>query len=311
MRFVCIIYCFFAALLVSDGVVATSADRSLAFFRPSSPLVTTKHASTKMSYIPSQIASNHGIYVRGGAVANDLPKALAGAGADYTSTAINYFSSVRVPASMITGAALSVFFSLASKSRDSEAKNRSQIETFVLIIYHMLTLTSLLLSLNTIVTSTAAAASLMFGVENPIATNAFELMKREFEFEFLMTRWSFYVSLFALLGAIATRALIEFDLLQPDRTRSAVLVISAFAGLLFHLLSFVNERIFYYNNMTEMTWDVLSMWYTRSIAGGGVCELASIGCFICSVVAGISLFFRAGKFSSSGDESKVKIVSNL
>jgi hypothetical protein len=51
------------------------------------------------------------------------------------------------------------------------------------------------------------------------------------------------------------------------------------------------------------------MWYTRSIAGGGVCELASIGCFICSVVAGISLFFRAGKFSSSGNENEVEIAN--
>jgi hypothetical protein len=65
---------------VSEGVVAISDDRSLASFRPSSPLATTKkHASTKMSHIPSQIPSNQGIYVRGGAPANGLPKALAGA----------------------------------------------------------------------------------------------------------------------------------------------------------------------------------------------------------------------------------------
>jgi lysylphosphatidylglycerol synthetase-like protein (DUF2156 family) len=227
--------------------------------------------------------------------------AASSAGADYTSTAINYFSSVRIPASMIAGSALSALFSLAGKARDSEAKNRTQRETIVLIIYHVFALASLLLSLNTIVTATAAAASLMFGVENPIASSPFELMKREFEFDFLMTRWSFYMSLFSLLGAIASRALIEFELLQADRIRSAVLVISAFAGLFFHLLSFVNERIFYYNNLTEMTWDVLSMWYRRSIAGSGVCELASIGCCLCAVAAGVSLFFRAGKFSSEGD----------
>jgi hypothetical protein len=228
----------------------------------------------------------------------------ASVGADYTSTAINYFSSVRIPASMIAGSALAALFSLTSKTKNAEAQNRSTLVTVVLLLYHLFALTSLLLSLNTIITCTAAASSLMFGCDNPIATSPYALMKREFEFEFLMTRWSFYMSLFTLLGAIASRALIEFDLLQSDRIRSAVVILSAFAGLFFHLLSFVNERIFCYQNMTEMTIDVFYMWYQKTITTHGVCELTSMTCFLISFLSAISLFFRAGQYSKPlGDDN--------
>ena len=224
---------------------------------------------------------------------------------DYTGTAINYFSSVRIPASMIAGSALAALFSLSSKIKDSEINNRSVLVTMVLLFYHLFALSSLLLSLNTIITCTAAASSLMFGCDNPIATSPYELMKREYEFEFLMTRWSFYMSLFTLLGAIACRALVEFDLLQRDRIRSALVIISAFNGLFFHLLSFVNERIYCYHNMTEMTIDVFLLWYRKTIASGGVCELTSMLCFSVSVMTAISLFFRAGKFSKPEEEDNV------
>ena len=110
------------------------------------------------------------------------------------------------------------------------------------------------------------------------------------------------MSLFTLLGAIASRALIEFDLLQKDRIRSAIVILSAFNGLFFHLLSFVNERIYCYNNMSEMTLDVFVMWYRKTIASNGVCELTSMICFAISVITAISLFFRAGKFSKPNED---------
>lgn len=229
---------------------------------------------------------------------------------DYTSTAINYFSSVRIPASMIAGSALAALFSLSAKIKNTEINNRTTLVTVVLLFYHLLALSSLLLSLNTIITCTAAASSIMFGCDNPIATSPYELMKREYEFEFLMTRWSFYMSLFTLLGAIASRALIEFDLLQKDRIRSAIVIVSAFNGLFFHLLSFVNERIYCYNNMTEMTVDVFLMWYRKTIASNGVCELTSMICFAISVITAISLFFRAGKYSKP-DEDETSKTSNV
>lgn len=225
---------------------------------------------------------------------------------DYTSTAINYFSSVRIPASMIAGSALAALFSLSSKIKNTEINNRTPLVTIVLLFYHLYALSSLLLSLNTIITCTAAASSIMFGCDNPIATSPYELMKREYEFEFLMTRWSFYMSLFTLLGAIACRALIEFDLLQQDRIRSALVIISAFSGLFFHLLSFVNERIYCYNNMTEMTIDVFLMWFRKTVASNGICELTSMACFTISVITAISLFFRAGKYSK-----RIVVDSNI
>jgi hypothetical protein len=216
---------------------------------------------------------------------------------DHSGTAINYFSSVRIPAGLIAGSALAALFSLVDKSKDNQAHTRTQLESIVLIIYHLLALMSLLTSLNVIVTSTAVVETIMFGNENPMASSAFELMTREYEFEFLMTRWSFFVSLFTFLVSVAARALLSFELLNAKRVSSAVLVLSSFGGLLFHLLAFVNARLFSFNNMAEMTWAVFSLWFHRSLTGRGPCEMASIACLVISVITAIVMFQRADDFS--------------
>lgn len=230
-----------------------------------------------------------------------LGKAAAEAvGSDFSATAINYFSSIRIPASLLAGSSLAALFSITDKAKDAEARNRTRIEAIVLIIYHLWAVSSFLLSLNVIVTATATTTAIMFGGKNPIATTAFELMKREFEFEFLMCRWSFFASLFTFLGSVAARALLQFELLHKKRLTSALLVISSFGGLFFHLLAFVNARLFCYNNYGEMTWAVFAMWFQRSIAGRGPCELASLLCSVFAVATACALFARSGKFAGAG-----------
>lgn len=221
---------------------------------------------------------------------------------DQSAAAISYFSSVRIPAGLIAGSALAALFSLVDKAKDGEISKRSQVESIVLIMYHLLSISSLLLSLNVIFTSTALVDTIMFGQQDPIATSPFELMTREYSFEFLMTRWSFFVSLFSFLGSVATRALIQFDLLHMHRLSSAILVMSSFGALYFHLLAFVNSRLFLYNNMGEMTLAVFSIWFQRSITGRGPCELASIACCVVSMGTAVALFLRSGKFSSHEEE---------
>lgn len=220
---------------------------------------------------------------------------------DHSSTAINYFTSIRIPAALIAGSALSGLFSLVNKTKNSQAKSRSQVESIVLIIYHILTLSSLLLSLNVVVSATASSTAIMFKSDNQMATSAFELMKRDYEFEFQMTRWSFNAGMFSFLGCIVARALIEFELLHSNRIGSLMFVLFSFGALFFHLLSFVNATLFCYSGMAEMTWAVFTMWLERSLSGRSPCELASTFCFICSVGSAISLFLRSGFFSRQDD----------
>lgn len=225
--------------------------------------------------------------------------AAVSAARDYSGTAISYFDSMRVPAALIAGSTLATLFSLASRTKDSQASERSQIESIVLIIYHILAVSSLLLSLNTVVTSTATSNMVLFGCPNPVATSAFALLKREYEFEFQLARWSFYIGLFSFLGTVATRALVEFELLRKRRIRSAAFLLSSFGVLFFHLLAFVNTRLYCYRDLGEMTKAVVTMWFQRSISGRSPSELASIFCFFFATGTSIALFYRSGMYSKN------------
>jgi hypothetical protein len=221
--------------------------------------------------------------------------------ADYSSTAIGYFDSMRVPAALIAGSSIAELFTQADKTKDREVNKRTQIESIVLIIYHSLALSSLLLSLNVVVVSTSTANSILFDCKNPMATSVFALIKREYLFEFQLSRLSFFVGLFSFLASVATRALLEFELLRRRRLSSALFVLSSFGALFFHLLAFVNSRLFLYSNLAEMTWGVLGMWFKRSTTGGRPSELASLCCLMGSICSSIALFRRSHLFSNTSN----------
>lgn len=224
---------------------------------------------------------------------------------DYSSAAISYFESMRVPSALIAGSALASLFTLSEKTKDQRAASRTQLESIVLIIYHVLALSSLLLSLNVVVTATASANTIMFGRQDPIATSVLALLIREYEFEFQLSRLSFFIGLFSFLGTVATRALVEFELLKEQRRVSLMFVLSSFGSLFFHLLAFVNARLLCYKSIGEMTWAVLAMWLRRSLSGRSPSELASICCMISALGSTVALFLRSGMFSRNAKTAPV------
>jgi hypothetical protein len=174
--------------------------------------------------------------------------------ADYTSAAMQFFTSVRTPAALIAGSSLGAFFIMVKTMSDPVQKRKSNVRANVLFLYRALTLTSLLLSLNVIVVTTSASNFLLIGDKiNPMATSAYELLKREVFYEYVMTRWSFYASIICFLKAVGCRALIEFDLLKKERIRPAMLVIFSVWALIAHVLHIVNDCLYTYSNFWQMT----------------------------------------------------------
>jgi len=245
--------------------------------------------------------------------------AAASALADYSGTAISYFSSIRIPAALIAGSSLAALFSLTDEIQDDKLPERSVIESVTLIAYHILALSSLLLSLNVVVTSTAAANSILLAPaaaasnSSPLlATSAYAFLRQHYEFEFLMTRWGFYTALFSFLGSVATRCLLEFQLLSRRRICSALLVVFAVSTLFFHLLAFVNSRLYCYPNMLRMTFAVLQMWYANSIRNPrSASEIASLCSFVGTIVMSVAVFARSSLFSKQQDLADNSTRSSL
>uniref|UniRef100_A0A7S1UYJ7 Uncharacterized protein n=1 Tax=Grammatophora oceanica TaxID=210454 RepID=A0A7S1UYJ7_9STRA len=222
---------------------------------------------------------------------------------DYTSTAVAFFASVRVPSALIAGSSLSSLFSLTKwTSNKEEARRANKLERYLAIIFHGFCLASLVLSLNAIVTATAAGTTLLLGSHNGMATSAYVFMKREFHYEFVTTRWSFLVSLLSFIGGITTRALLEFDLLKKERRKWAIVLSASMIGLLSHLVSFINSTLNSWPNLVAMTVEVVKLIFIKAfIPPLKPLEMVSMVCFTCAIGTAISLVGSNSIFES-GDE---------
>ena len=227
---------------------------------------------------------------------------------DYTSTAITYFTSIRVPAALIAGSSLAALFTLADQARLGKEGATSRLQGFVLLAYHIFALSALVLSLNVVVTATATSNFLLLGTANPMAASAYQFLKREVEYEFALTRVSFHIGMFSFLGCIACRALLEFDLLKRERLRPALLVIFTMSSLFFHLFSFVNQRLVCWPNLPMMAIAVFKMAIGRALASRNPAALASVATLIGAFATAISLLLQSATFKieESEDNTKVK-----
>lgn len=263
------------ALTSTTAFVVSTTTRSLQRMRP---LTTCVHIRTKGSTPP---VSRH-LWAAAAVPLRVVDQAAAASG---------FFSSIRIPAALVVGSSLAAFFTLVDRVQETKIKQQSRLENVVVLLYHVLATMALLLSLNVVVTATATANALMLGFRDPMATSAYALLEREYYFEFLVTRWSFFSSLFAFLGCVATRALIEFDLLNRRRWRSCIFVVSSISALFFHLLSFVNERLECWQNMGRMTLGVLRCYGQRAISGGMLMQSISL-LFLCTSIVSFLLVLR-------------------
>jgi hypothetical protein len=116
---------------------------------------------------------------------------------DYSSDAIRFFTEIRTPAAFCSATRWrSSFFSMSHRAKDSELQRNRAVESAVLLLYHVMSLISFLLSLDVVLSSTAASITLLMGVEHPLARSTYELLYRELNFEFLVTRFSFFISMY-------------------------------------------------------------------------------------------------------------------
>lgn len=177
---------------------------------------------------------------------------------DYSKEAIQFFTSIRIPAALIAGSSLGALFVMIDRGSRPE-REKSKRELVVLFFYYFLAMISLVLSLNVIVTATSASNTMLIGGYNQGTASPYEFLMREVHFEFILTRWSFYTALLCFLKAITCRALLEFDILHKNRVRSALLVVTSMTGFAAHVLHIVNDCLYSYPNLFEMTKGVIQV----------------------------------------------------
>uniref|UniRef100_A0A7R9ZJY5 Uncharacterized protein n=1 Tax=Craspedostauros australis TaxID=1486917 RepID=A0A7R9ZJY5_9STRA len=216
---------------------------------------------------------------------------------NYSSIALKFFTSVRVPSALIAGSSLGSLFTLLDDDDDDDEEGDGgvkikmtpqdlKLRRWIIRIYHFFGLVTLMLSLNAIVTSTAAATTLMLGrYSSSTATSVYAFMEQHMKYEFVTTRWSFLTSMLSFIAGIAMRALVEFNLYRKGNRKNAAALFFCLFGLWSHLLSFVNSTLYSSPNIFLMTWEVLKLVFVKAfVRPRKFLEMASVLSFATSFV---------------------------
>eukprot|EP00527_Entomoneis_sp_CCMP2396_P006615 CAMPEP_0198142052 /NCGR_PEP_ID=MMETSP1443-20131203/4956_1 /TAXON_ID=186043 /ORGANISM="Entomoneis sp., Strain CCMP2396" /LENGTH=223 /DNA_ID=CAMNT_0043804989 /DNA_START=131 /DNA_END=802 /DNA_ORIENTATION=+ len=202
--------------------------------------------------------------------------------------AASYFSDIRVPATFLAGSAVGGLFTM--KSNQQQLKTMPRVEYWVRIVYTFLMFTTFLLSMNTaIMASSAFLTTKNTAVYNPMATSAFELLVREFNYELTITRWSYEISMISFIVAIMLRLLLEFDAFDkaaPRRRKSFAAAILLFtSSLAAHLMSFINTRMYQFKSIGALTIEVVKLVAGKNLKGHPLAALS----VICAVMGALLL----------------------
>lgn len=184
---------------------------------------------------------------------------------DCSATAISFFTSIRIPAALIAGSSLATMFTYTDDNDDdNEAKPPTRLQNRVMVLYHLMALLGFLLSLNVVLTATSTSTALLLGMRNPMAHSTYQLLRREMDYAFTTTRWSFFMAIFSFLTSVTGRVLVEFRLLRRKRFRTASLVICAITSFMLHLLSVANESLISWPHLGAMTIDVIRLSWKQA-----------------------------------------------
>lgn len=153
---------------------------------------------------------------------------------------------------LVVASALGALF-LLSKTKFSQDTENRQIKLFLVRLYNALMFVAFALSFTTMILSTVASVQMLHGRFDPMAETAYLLLRREFDFEFVLTRWAFIVSLLCFVDGIMVRAFLEFDLLRKSKRNQAMCLVLGVTAIVSQMLSYINTHLFCWPNLVSMT----------------------------------------------------------
>lgn len=137
---------------------------------------------------------------------------------DHSKVVGNFFGSIRLTSTFLTGASFGGIFSFPStpsgSSSHSSAKKDMKLFLTLRTIHNIFIVISFLFAINVMFISTIAITKSFEGGFNKIAESGYMLLIKEFEYEFLSARLGYFLSLFSFLIAATCRMLVQFKLID-------------------------------------------------------------------------------------------------
>lgn len=179
---------------------------------------------------------------------------------DYTVAAAGFFGGVRIPASLIAGSSLAQMFVMANR------EPKSQVDYALIKLNKATMILSFLLTMITVIVSTAANVSMLRGRFDPLAESAYYLLKREFELEFVTARVTFLLGCLSFLIGVSNRIVLEYELLRKDKRDILKIVGFALIGVASALASYINSTLFCWNDFIHMVAHLMTRLVQRALS---------------------------------------------
>lgn len=184
---------------------------------------------------------------------------------DQTPFVSGYFNSMRLPATFMTTQALNTLLKLKI-NKDDEADNTAT-ETLLIQITQFLITMAFMTAITSVVSGTSASVKVLHGGFDPVAATPYDLLVRNFEFEFLSVRWTFLTSIFCFLTGMGTQGIVQFNLLDPGKSRMLAIFVGTLTSVTCFLISYVNNNIFDYGSLLGMSKHFLQVSILKNVFG--------------------------------------------
>jgi len=215
---------------------------------------------------PKNIGRFRGGAAAGAALLFATPAAAAGATPfipliNCVGAASGFFGNVRVPAALLAGASLGQLFATPDKSRGK----------WLPALFSMLIAFTVMAEIFVVFVSTATATRLMGGGFDPMATDGFAFLLREFEPSFVACRVGFFTGLLSFLSALALRAWAAF----PGTLGSAIAC--GMTAVMFQMIAFFNSTVIGYRfGLVGLVWRFITIYLTSALNGASIMSFASL-----------------------------------
>lgn len=171
---------------------------------------------------------------------------------DQTPFVSAYFNSMRLPATFMTTQALNTLLKL-KVNKDDEVEDSDATTTLLIQVTQFLITVAFMTAITSVVSGTSASVKILHGGFDPIAPTPYDLLVRNFEFEFLSVRWTFLTSIFCFLIGMGTQGIVQFHLLDPGHGRLLAIFVGTLTSVTCFLISYVNNNIFDYGSLIGMS----------------------------------------------------------
>jgi len=178
---------------------------------------------------------------------------------DQTANAAGFFNNIRVPAALLSGAALGQAFAMQKIDDDKfDTPSWKRLRT----LYTTLMVISVASELLTVLMSTSASTHILAGNFDPMAESCIAMLKREFEWNLVAVQFNFITGMVAFVVAQAIRFYKELSTqLHTFYVARAACWLLGYASL--EMLTFFNKHLIFEAGYPQLTWRYLTMMAER------------------------------------------------